>query len=700
MTSSPPPSNEDFEGLIGDIETASKLPTKRRLIGIKPTIEKTASVLYENGALPEDLARLVDLLTVRNHLDQASLGALVRNLYPLGKVGDEVVLRFVGALGHGHLKPSFPLQGLILRWLVMVHHLLENPNILSHVYAILFNLLDTAAIRPQLCHLLALITRRKHVRPFRIQTILNLSRQTGGDPNLTGLLRVFKNYYPEIIVGDLTKGRAAAFKHPDPQWRERLNIIQQQHHDSQLDSGARNGFSVNHALGRQLKGAKALLPIVNTQHAQENSVTLEEINSAEQLVQNLEKIEMPTQLVAVLADPLLQKFLLLRPDAEAFSRVSNWLMACLGDVASGDADPGFWLDMVEVIHDYALSTKSLPPLLLAFFAEFLKTWDGRDKTEMVLETLSFIPLTKFGDLHPLLQLLEHSVLDNTPDSQISLIRFYTQLLRRWTITMEAHEDLDSLPVSCIPDLVSHINTLTLTLSQTSPRIGTYLSILDFYEACASIYSKPKLLQHVDIAIPPPLLVYLVHFSPSLAVLSRLCGTLAIYKRAWELVMSKSLPRNRSLTKREREQINAFNGFLMDICNCLWRGRAFATSDLNAQGCRIPQAVPRALEKYVKAVDSDLELGAIFTVSYSPVLCLQAISYVREVEDRETDNLLTRHAGPVTQGSLQQLGIRGGLRMTWAEYRSGVLRYLEDKGMPGVPHLMYNTMKNLMKARNG
>lgn len=185
---SPSPPDDDLEGLLGDIEAgmhqsfstidadaniqaASKVPTKRRLVAIKPTIEKTASLLYERGALPDELARLVDLLTVRNHLDQASLGAITRSLYPLGKVGDEVVLRLVGALGHGHLKPSFALQGLFLRWLVMVHHLLENPNILSQTYAVLFNLIDTAAIRPQLCHLLALITRRKHVRPFRIQTM-------------------------------------------------------------------------------------------------------------------------------------------------------------------------------------------------------------------------------------------------------------------------------------------------------------------------------------------------------------------------------------------------------------------------------------------------------------------------------------------------------------------------------------------------
>ncbi len=84
---------------------------------------------------------------------------------------------------------------------------------------------------------------------------------------------------------------------------------------------------------------------------------MEEIDNAESFVKNLDKIELPTQLVAVLADPLLQKFLLLRPDAEGSSRITNWLMACLGDVASGDADSDLLLDMLEVIRDYAIGTK-------------------------------------------------------------------------------------------------------------------------------------------------------------------------------------------------------------------------------------------------------------------------------------------------------------------------------------------------------
>ena len=120
--------------------------------------------------------------------------------------------------------------------------------------------------------------------------------------------------------------------------------------------------------------------------------------------------------MAVLADPLLQKFLFLRPNAEASSRISNWLMACLGDVASGDADSEIFLDMIEVMHDYAVATKvcaitwsswpvsltlrqTLPPILLTFFAQFLSIWNGSDKRDIVLECLSFAPLIEFEGIY-------------------------------------------------------------------------------------------------------------------------------------------------------------------------------------------------------------------------------------------------------------------------------------------------------------
>jgi len=262
--------------------------------------------------------------------------------------------------------------------------------------------------------------------------------------------------------------------------------------------------------------------------------------------------------------------------------------------------------------------------------------------------------------------------------------------------MEAAESIDTLPWATIPHLIDYVNQLALTLTQTSPTVKTYLAILDFYEAAANLYSRTKLLQYIEITIPPPLLVYLVYFSPSLAAVSRLCGILASYKRAWQTVMSSAVARH--LTRRERDQINVFNGFLMDLCNCMWRGRAFSKMDLNAQGCRIPQSVQTTLESHMRSVDPDLSLATAFGLSHSPLLCLQSLSYIRQLEEDEMEDLRARHAGPVTQASLGRLANRGGLALSWQEYRSGVLEYLEAKGFPGISDLMYNTMKNLMRAR--
>lgn len=98
------------------------------------------------------------------------------------------------------------------------------------------------------------------------------------------------------------------------------------------------------------------------------------------------------------------------------------------------------------------------------------------------------------------------------------------------------------------------------------------------------------------------------------------------------------------------------------------------------------------------MSTDLSLATAFGLSHSPLLCLQSLSYIRQLEEDEMEDLHARHAGPVTQVSLGRLANRGGLALSWQEYRSGVLEYLEAKGFGGISDLMYNTMKNLMRAR--
>jgi centromere protein I len=110
-------------------------------------VANLTSLIYEWGVLPDILDDLITLIVKPSHLDQASLSAIVRNLYPATPVSPDIVLRIVSSLGHGKIKPSLTLQAGLLRWLIMVYHALESPQVLSQAYPVLFNMLDTAATR-------------------------------------------------------------------------------------------------------------------------------------------------------------------------------------------------------------------------------------------------------------------------------------------------------------------------------------------------------------------------------------------------------------------------------------------------------------------------------------------------------------------------------------------------------------------------
>ncbi|KAM0558549.1 hypothetical protein ACHAPJ_004744 [Fusarium lateritium] len=700
--------HEEIRLLMGDVIESSKVPAKSRATNIKPTVANLTSLTYEWGLLPETLDDLITLVTTPNHLDQASQAAIIRNLYPAAPVSRESTLRVVSCLGHGTLKPSLTLQAALLKWLITVHHTLDSPQVLSQAYPILFNLLDTAVTRPHLSHLLTLITRRKHVRPFRIQALLNLSRQTGNDPCLIGLLRVFKDYYPEVIVGQAVRGKASSFKHPDPLWRARLDEIQEAHLQ-QAQEGAsrpRDGFRVHRPIGRSARNKT--IPLVHTSHVTEDAVTLEEIENATGFVKDLDKLELPNQLVAVLADPLLQKLMLLRPSAESDQRITNWLNAVLQDVIDGDADETTLFDILDILRDYVVSTKNLPPLLLNFFARFLPLWDGSGRRDSLFEVLSYSPLLDFKELYQhVFQPLEAATLDNTPESQLVLLALYKNLLHHWTVILESSDPIPENASEIITALIQHVNPLALTLAQTSTSISARSAILDFYEQNARLVSHEALKHYIRIELPPSFLIYILFFSSSAAIVSRICTILACYKKGFEMAMLTKPRRDGShridSSSYNRVFVSLFNGFLMDMCNCFWRGRAFTDSDPNAHGCMIPRSLVPALSSYVTSIDKGYTLASLFSLSYSPLLCLQSTRCIQSLEDAGIDineSLRIRHEGPATQSSLGRLASSGGLQISWQDYRIKVLETLSAKELAGITDLLKNTMTVLRRLIDG
>ncbi|MCJ1237492.1 hypothetical protein MMC14_005478 [Varicellaria rhodocarpa] len=702
-----------FEQALDSLALASRQSAKLRIHNVSELINIILAYGKLHGIPALALSSLFNVITGSNHLDQVSVTTLIKGLYPATEVSPSLLCTVVNSLGQGKQKPSSATQNQLLRWIILVMDVLENGSILEKLYSVLFNLIDMITIRANLCHVLALLTRRKHVKPYRIQILLELSRNIGNDPALLGLLGVFKEYYPDVILGQ-TRGKIARFEHPDLEWQERLRIIQGSNlkpfEKTQVQS---TSFKVTR---RSLKyGQSDILPEVHTYRADESSTTLEQINGLDDFVENLENIELPNQLVSILDDPLLQDYLLLMANKFPQSRVDHWLGlffdAQLESIIENGKQSKALIEMLQKAQRYARRTKALPTSIESFIIAYLPHWNGVETRPLILGLLEYLSLESFADLQTrMFNPLEHAILDSTSPSAATILAFYTSLLRHWTTKLLAQVLPSSTSPSTIPpppsssttlqSLTNHASVLALTLlTSDSPTQSTISTVLDYHEALAHTISYAPIHPQIYILTPVPETIYLLLFlSPSLSSISRLCSLLATYKRTFEMYMARP-PQTSVPELYPKDYVNHFNGFLMDICNLLWRSRAFNTTDTNALGCLLPPSLHASLKFYLASLTPPHSLPTIFSLSLNPVLCRASIAAFRELEDKaiseEGDAIQIRHAGPVSQRSLQALVGDGGLEVGWGDYRLEVLRWLRRRGVGGVGELMGCTMKHLM-----
>jgi centromere protein I len=72
---------------------------------------------------------------------------LIKNLYPAQRVAGDVVVTIVAALGQGKGKPSAGTQDSLVKWLALIHEVIEDVNVLSRLYGVLFGMLGMISIR-------------------------------------------------------------------------------------------------------------------------------------------------------------------------------------------------------------------------------------------------------------------------------------------------------------------------------------------------------------------------------------------------------------------------------------------------------------------------------------------------------------------------------------------------------------------------
>lgn len=294
-----------------------------------------------------------------------------------------------------------------------------------------------------------------------------------------------------------------------------------------------------------------------------------------------------------------------------------------------------------------------------------------------------VSLTVLELHHTILASLEQSVFHGALAPFDTLFEFYAILAQRWILTLSNN----SSQKQAYDDLFQHVEVLSQSAISTANSFNT--SVLNFYEKTASATSASIIsgTNYIPIILPSPSLIYNIAMTPSLTTLSRVSALLTTYKIALETQI-------KSTTAFHADSTKMLNGYLMDVCNLLWRSRALTTSDTNSFGCLCPDAVTAELIAYISKLDDNNALNRSFDFSHNPLLASLSQTAFAEMERRGRKE--TRHEGPVTHQSLVKLGNGGGVRVNWKEYRVMMLTWLEVRGMEGFKLLMFATMKDLMK----
>lgn len=299
-----------------------------------------------------------------------------------------------------------------------------------------------------------------------------------------------------------------------------------------------------------------------------------------------------------------------------------------------------------------------------------------------------------------------------------MLDFYSALIRQWGIKLrtESFTTEQSQPLS---RLISHAELLASSILESpaehpSDVEGEYrpssLSVLEFYSTLADLFSYAHLNGNIRITVPLAPAIYTLVFTPVSFVISTITSVLSSYKAAFEESMTSPTLQGQLLMDPlySQQLVGQFNGYIMDICNLVWRNRALNSEDPNALGCLIPPATITALTQYIRELNDKARkrnresafaytMASIFSLSHHAALCNMSAACFAAIErERNLEQDRPRLKKPVTQKALSALEKDGGIQMTWQDFRVRMLDWMEDVGSVGIANLMRTTMKALRK----
>ncbi|GJJ70668.1 centromere protein I [Entomortierella parvispora] len=717
--------------------------------GGKPAVIRALALLEplirHFGLSPDQLTEMLDII-LKGKLDDTTARKMIKLLLPRQHVPEMCAVKVLGSLGR---QLSYASQAALIRWVILVYDILDSRTKLQQLYGAVFHYLTFETLRVPLCHLLYYLTKREDVKPFRIRKLLDLQIAVGKEPALTGLLHVYKTYFPDLILTPLQLSNQTIFKCPDQSIADSIAILQDRWgylaEESQTMSlhGSKDPIMRNGAKRQKLSHSS--IPdafSIYRKGSDEKSLPVSQITSLDSLVAHIDTLTLPDQLSSVLANRLLQHVLCLQPSHSIVERISYWLGQELMDL-------WYWKEKTEVtkarfstilgrVAELTMMIKDLLPVMENFLIPYLRVWNGVDHQKEIFVLLTYLRPRSYEELYVhILQPLLGTFYLMGPVWKGELILCYTKLLQRWVqfkwkdyLKVGKDHQLSKQAVHEMRRLISHLksnvdymqtirafiahvdNLSSVALELESDHIAIQHGVLSFFDLVSSLtvtYNLP-----LAVVIPSTAIVYRLFLSTSGMAVSRICGIVYQYKKAFETfeneqqllyeqsVLSSmptdlsSLPGPPEVPGYSRDYVIIFNSFVMDFCNFLWRNRAFNKTDKNALGFMIDR--PTILKTKKICVDGGLSANNMLSFTHSISLSGYSARFLSSLEDLNGVQPEKRLNAPASSPGLQDMISKGGLQLQFEEYRIRYLNHLEACGFDGLSQFLFDSITNLLQRK--
>ncbi|KAI7854463.1 Mis6-domain-containing protein [Circinella umbellata] len=685
-------------------------------------------LVFSNKLAPTHAQKVVDICLPRGSLRSKDVIRIFRYLNlrdkDISTTTTTTTKRKKKALADQELPHQLVIY--LLKWITALYDFIDYPQDITRLYGVLFLYIDIKKLRPYLCHLLYYMTNRPHVKTFRANQLLDLYEKVGPEPELISLLRVYKTYRQDIVlpITPPVKTKKTVFMNPMPELKVKLinirNLWENKNHLSSMDMTISSDYKPPIPLmskRRKITGSQHIeIPPIDTTTLEQYSSTIGDIRDVNQLAQKLDKLALPDQMASVLDNRLLQHMIACDPRESAVIRLSHWLSHSLNNLLKERNQSISYKNSLKELLQKCITmarlTKAHVPTIETFLENYISKWNGWEFEDEIFELLTFIRPRSFEEINQIyLKPLYRLYYLSNIQWKSKLILCYTEWLKNWALLdwkrhserrqkgsdTEMDEliwlfqglDFNTDYFQTIQHFIYHVDRLSvigLIMEDDHPLLQhASLSFFEFVSSISIHHDIP------EIIIPAAPLIYRSFFSISGMAVSRLCGIIYQYKRAFEENDRKI---DDWVTRHSTDYLNNFNTHVMDVCSALWRNSAFTRSN--------EEELPFSLSPHITQVYNNLcesrgeSANLVLSLTHSASLTGFSERFLQEKENEA--NVKIRHEGPVTAQSLKQLSDDGGISISFMDYRVGLLDDLKKKGFHGVYNLLYDCMSSLIERK--